>query len=72
VAAYVALLSGVGISIASAVHLRTSLLALSVAVLLYFTLKRLSRIAGAAAFMKSRMKKPGRTTELPAKLEAKA
>ncbi|WP_150107353.1 hypothetical protein [Pedosphaera parvula] len=45
VAAYVALFSGVGISVASASNLRTSLLILCVATLLCLALKRLSRLA---------------------------
>ena len=43
VAVYVALFSGVGISVASASHLRTSLLILCVAALLFLALKRLAR-----------------------------
>lgn len=45
VVAYVALFSGVGISISSASHLRTSLLVLSLAALLSLSLKRLCRLA---------------------------
>jgi hypothetical protein len=45
VVAYVALFSGVGISVASASNLRTSLLLLCVAVLLYLGLKLLLRLA---------------------------
>ena len=45
VAAYVALFSGVGISVASASNLRTSLLILCVAALLCLAVKRLSRLA---------------------------
>ena len=45
VAAYVALFSGVGISVASASNLRTSLLILCVAALLCLALKRLRRLA---------------------------
>ena len=44
VGAYVALFSGVGISVASASHLRTSLLILCVAALLFLALKRLRRL----------------------------
>jgi high-affinity Fe2+/Pb2+ permease len=45
VALYVALLSGVGLSLASASLLRTSLLVLCVAALFYLALKRLRRLA---------------------------
>ena len=45
VAAYVALFSGVGISVASASNLRTSLLILCVAALLCLALRRLRRLA---------------------------
>ena len=41
---YVALFSGVGISVASASHLRTSLLVLCVAALLGLALKRICRL----------------------------
>jgi Flp pilus assembly protein TadB len=44
VAAYVALFSGVGISLACASILRTSLLILCVAALVYLALKRLRRL----------------------------
>ncbi|HEY1477357.1 MAG TPA: hypothetical protein VGF37_06680 [Chthoniobacterales bacterium] len=44
-AAYVALFSGVGISVASASNLRTSLLILCVAALLCLALRRLRRLA---------------------------
>lgn len=47
VAMYVALFTGVGISMASASTLRTSLLILSVIALLGLTLKRLWRLASA-------------------------
>lgn len=43
VAAYVALFSGIGISVTSASRLRTSLLVLCVAALLYLAVKRLRR-----------------------------
>lgn len=43
-AAYVALFSGVGISVASASNLQTSLLILCIATLLVLTLKRLFRL----------------------------
>jgi len=45
VVAYVALFSGVGISVASASNFRTSLLILCVAALLWVALKRLCRLA---------------------------
>jgi len=45
VAAYVALFSGVGISVASASNLRSALLMLCVAALLCLALKRLPRLA---------------------------
>jgi hypothetical protein len=45
VAAYVALFSGVGISVASASNLRSALLILCVAALLFLALKRLPRLA---------------------------
>ena len=45
VALYVALFSGVGLSLANASLLRTSLLILCVAALFYLTLKRLCRLA---------------------------
>jgi hypothetical protein len=45
VAAYVMLFSGLGISVASAAHLRTSLLILGLAVLLCLGLNRLCRLA---------------------------
>ena len=44
VAVYVALFSGVGISVASATHLRTSLRILCVAALIFLALKRLWRL----------------------------
>ena len=46
VAAYVALFSGVGISIASAARLRTALLIVCVGALIGLALKRLCRLAG--------------------------
>src|SRR4030095_3857494 len=50
VAAYIALFSGVGISISTATYLRTSLLILCVTALLFLSLKRLCRrIAGTRA-----------------------
>jgi hypothetical protein len=49
VAAYVMLFSGVGLSVASASNLRTSLLILCVAVLIGLTLKRLCRLASQRA-----------------------
>ena len=45
VALYVALFSGIGLSLASASIVRTSLLILCVAALFYLTLKRLCRLA---------------------------
>jgi len=42
-AAYLALVSGIGISVTSAAYLRTSLLALSATTLLYLSLKYLCR-----------------------------
>jgi hypothetical protein len=45
VVAYVALFSGVGISVASASHLRTSLLVLCIAALLGLALKKFCRLA---------------------------
>ena len=45
-AAYVALFSGVGMSVASATHVRTSLLILCVSALLYLAMKRLWRARG--------------------------
>ena len=44
VAAYVALLSGAGISISTATYLRTSLLTLCLAALLFVALRRIGRI----------------------------
>jgi len=46
VAAYIALFSGVGISVATATYLRTSLLILCVTVLACLALKRLCRLGG--------------------------
>jgi hypothetical protein len=44
VAVYVALISGLGISVASASHLRTGLVIFSVAALLFLALKRVWRV----------------------------
>jgi hypothetical protein len=53
VAMYIALVSGVGISVASAAHLRASLLVLCVAALLGLALKRLCRLKQDALNSKS-------------------
>jgi hypothetical protein len=50
VAAYVALFSGVGISVASAANLRISMLILCVVALLCLALKRLCRVSRSKSF----------------------
>ena len=58
VAAYVALFSGVGISVASASNLRISLLILCVVALLCLALKRLCRGIFASRFLCGWMRRP--------------